>query len=208
MLLEKNWAFRRLVMVMCVGFGFGMVYYGMPLAVENLAFNNLYLSNTLNALSELPASLATFFLIGKLSRKGSLLGFAMLSGICSIGCCIVEGDKYFKLLQMGLELISYFSACTAVDVLLIYALELFPTCVRNSAVAMVRQTLVFGGALSPIVVAIGRNNNVKWFSYGVFGLSIITCGLFVVWLPETKGTTLCDTMEEGESKEVTLLFAN
>ncbi|KAL3651903.1 Organic cation/carnitine transporter 3 [Castilleja foliolosa] len=55
-------------------------------------------------------------------------------------------------MQIGLELVSFFSACTAFDVVLIYTLELFPTCVRNSAVSMVRQALVFGGALSPVLI--------------------------------------------------------
>ncbi|XVF33806.1 hypothetical protein REPUB_Repub18cG0002700 [Reevesia pubescens] len=84
-LLNKRWAFRRLAAVMGAGFGIGMVYYGMPLGVGNLSFN-LYLSVTFNALSVLPASLITFFLIGKVDRKGSLLGFAILSGICSVKC--------------------------------------------------------------------------------------------------------------------------
>lgn len=197
MLIEKKWAFRRLISVMLVGFGIGMVYYGMPLGVGNLPFN-LYLSVTLNALSELPASIVTFFLIGKLTRKKSLLVFAMLSGICSIGCVLVLNDD-FKVLQMGFELFSFFSACTCFNVLLIYTVELFPTCVRNSAVSMVRQALVLGGAISPMLVAFGRKN--RWFSYGVFGICIAICGLFVLCLPETKGRTLSDTMDEEEYKE-------
>ncbi|XP_016454405.1 organic cation/carnitine transporter 3-like [Nicotiana tabacum] len=197
MLVEKNWAFKRLISVMLIGFGVGLVYYGMPLGVGNLPFN-LYLSVTLNALSELPASMVTFFLIGKLTRKKSLLGFAILSGICSIGCAIVK-DNSLKELQMGFELVSFFSACTSFNVLLIYTVELFPTCVRNSAVSMVRQSLVLGGAFSPILVAFGRKN--RWFSYGVFGMSIGICGLFVLCLPETKGRTLNDTMDEEEYKE-------
>ncbi|XP_055809428.1 organic cation/carnitine transporter 3-like [Solanum dulcamara] len=197
MLVEKNWACRRLILVMLVGFGTGMIYYGMPLGVGNLPFN-LYLSVTLNALSELPASIVTFFLIGKLTRKKSLLVFAMLSGICSIGCVIVENDD-FKVLQMGFELFSFFSACTCFNILLIYTVELFPTCVRNSAVSLVRQALVLGGAISPMLVALGRKN--RWFSYGVFGICIAICGLFVLCLPETKGKTLSDTMAEEEYKE-------
>ncbi|CAL5341426.1 unnamed protein product [Camellia sinensis] len=85
MLLEKSWALKRLLAVMVIGFGIGMVYYRMPLGVGSLALN-LYLSTTLNALSELPASLVTFLLVGRLNRKGSLLGFTTLSGMCSVMC--------------------------------------------------------------------------------------------------------------------------
>ncbi|WMV51720.1 hypothetical protein MTR67_045105 [Solanum verrucosum] len=139
---------------------------------------------------------------GKLNRKCSLLGFAMLSGIFSIGCVIIDGGR-FEGLQIGVELISYFSACTTFSILLIYTLELFPTCVRNSAVAMVRRAMVLGGALSPMLIGVGRNN--EWLSFGVFGLSIATCGCFVVFLPETKGRTLSDTMDEEENKDITFV---
>ncbi|KAF2302887.1 hypothetical protein GH714_010251 [Hevea brasiliensis] len=67
-LLKKK--LRRLSAVMVIGFGSGFVYYGMPLGLSNLDFN-LYLSVTFNALSELPASLVTFFFIDKFNRKCS-----------------------------------------------------------------------------------------------------------------------------------------
>ncbi|KAK0596859.1 hypothetical protein LWI29_019683 [Acer saccharum] len=194
-LVEKNWSFRRLLVVMVAGFGMGMVYYGMPLGLGNLSFN-LYLSVTLNALSELPSSLVTFFIIGKLRRRSSLLGFTILSGICSVMC--IAAGKVSATLQIGLELVSYFSACTALDLMLIYTLELFPTCVRNSALSLLRQAVVLGGAISPVLVAAGRKNG--FLSFGVFGLMIGICGLFVISLPETRDRPISDTMDEEEYK--------
>lgn len=208
-LLEKNWAIRRLSAVMVAAFGIGVVYYGMPLGVGSLGLN-LYLNITLNALSELPASLATFFLIGKLNRKGSVLSFTLLSGVCSVLCCILmvtsmsndDDHKWISTdwLKIGVETVSFFGVCTAFNVIMIYTLELFPTCVRNSAVSMVRQALVLGGVFSPVLVAAGRKNGV--LSYGVFGVTVAFCGLFVMFLPETKGSNICDTMDEEEHKVI------
>lgn len=195
-LVEKTWAFRRLSAVMVAGFGIGMVYYGMPLGLGNLAFN-LYLSVTFNALSELPSSLITLFLVDKLNRRSSLIIFTVLSGVCSI-LCVVMGQVSTKL-QIGLELVSFFSACTAFNIVLICTMELFPTCVRNSAISMVRQALALGGVFSPVLVAAGRKNG--FLTYGVFGLVIGICGLVAVCLPETRGATICDTMDEEESKQ-------
>jgi predicted MFS family arabinose efflux permease len=192
-LLKKKWACRRLLTVMAVVFGIGMVYYGMPLGLGNLSFN-LYLSVTFNALSELPASLVTFFLVDKLNRKDSLLVFTTLSGVCSI-LSVVMGETSANL-QMGLELVSFFCACTAFNISLIHTLELFPTCVRNSAISMARQSLVFGGMFSPVLVAVGSKN--RFLSYGIFGMVIGICGLFLIFLPETRGRTICDTMDEEE----------
>ncbi|KAM5586900.1 organic cation/carnitine transporter 3-like [Rosa sericea] len=197
-LVKRKWAFRRLCAVMGTGFGIGMVYYGMPLALGSLNFN-LYLSVTLNALSELPASLVAFFLIGKLNRRSSLLVFTFLSGACSI-LSVLKGFNPWAALQIGLELVSFFSACSAFNVLLIFTIELFPTCVRNSALSMVRQAVVLGGVFSPMLAAAGRANG-GVLSYGVFGVVVGVCGLFVVCLPETRGRRICDTMDEEEHKE-------
>ncbi|KAJ8761734.1 hypothetical protein K2173_004543 [Erythroxylum novogranatense] len=195
-LIKRRWAFKRLSSVMIMGLGIGMGYYGLPLGLENLAFN-LYLSVVLNALSELLASLLTFFIVGKLNRKSSLLALTILSASCNILCSVLR--KVSTYLQIGLELVSFFSACTAVNILIIYTLEMFPTCVRNSAVSVVRQALVLGGVISPILVAAGGRGG--FVSYGVFGVVIGICGLFVLSLPETRGCTLCDTLEEEEHKE-------
>ena len=196
MLLEKRWASRRLLAVMVIAFGIGIMYYGMPLGVGNLAYN-LYLSVTLNVLAEMPSSLITMFYIGKWSRRSSVLALTTISGVSSIMCVVVGHGM--KELQVGLELISFFCACTVFSVLMIYTLELFPTSVRSLAVAMVRQALMSSGTVSTILIAAGKTN--AFLSYGVFGLLILCCGLFVVCLPETKGLSLCDTMEEQEHKE-------
>ncbi|KAF3448794.1 hypothetical protein FNV43_RR09507 [Rhamnella rubrinervis] len=201
MVVEQRWPLRRLAIVTVIGFGIGMVYYGMPLSLGNLAYD-LYLSVTLNALSELPAALVSLAVIGKMKRKTTVMVFSVLSGVCSAVTSVlmmIKGIFIFKeRIQMGVELVSFFSACTAFNVLLIYTIELFQTCVRNSTMSMLRQAVVFGGVFGPVLAAGGRDNGSV--SFCVFGLVIGFCGLFVVFLPETRGRPLCDTMEEEEHR--------
>ncbi|KAK7313804.1 hypothetical protein VNO77_39006 [Canavalia gladiata] len=195
-LLQKKWSSKRLLAIMAMGIGIGLVYYGMPLGLEILSFN-LYLSVIFNALSELPSSLIAFFIIDKFNRRSALLFFTILSGVFSV-MSSMEG-KLWTNLQIGFELVSFFSACTSFNIYLIYTTELFPTCVRNSALSMARLAVVFGGAFSPLLVGAGRGN--KFLCYGVFGLVIGCSGVFGIFLPETKGRALCDTLEEEENKE-------
>ncbi|XP_054816834.1 organic cation/carnitine transporter 3-like [Prosopis cineraria] len=197
-LMQKRWASRRILAIMSMGFGIGVVYYGMPLGLGTLSFN-LYLSVTFNALSELPSSLLTLIMIGKVNRRSVILVFTIISGIFSL-LSVVELGKTWRKLEIVSESVSFFSACTAFNIYLVYTTELFPTCVRNSALAMARQAVVVGGAVSPVLVAAGRRG--KFWCYGVFGLVIGLSGVFVVFLPETKGRALCDTMDEdGEGKQ-------
>ncbi|KAJ8432656.1 hypothetical protein Cgig2_011822 [Carnegiea gigantea] len=98
-LVAKTWALHRLVGVMIMSTCIGGVYYGMPLALGNLPLN-LYLSCTLNALSELPASFITFVLIDKLNRKCSLIGLTIMSGICSVLVVIVQDFYHGRLMEL------------------------------------------------------------------------------------------------------------
>lgn len=197
-LFKKRWASRRVLTLMVLGVGVGMIYYGMPLGVGSLGFNT-YVSVTINALSEIPSFAVTFLVIGSWNRRASLLLFSLVSGIGSIMCVVVVSLKW-KGVQIGFELLSFFCGNTAFSILMIYTLELFPTSVRNSATSMVRQASVLGASISPVLISAGRNNN-GLLSYGVFGVVIMLSGLFVLYLPETKGESLCDTMEEQERKD-------
>ncbi|KAJ0982976.1 hypothetical protein J5N97_011231 [Dioscorea zingiberensis] len=196
MLLEKKWALRRLALVMITGFGIGMSYYGMPLGVGNLG-SNIYFSVAINALAELPAALITFVLIERLNRRSLLGVFTSISGVCSILCVFMEGRW-----RMAAEVVSFFSACTACNVVLIYSLELFPTSVRNLALSMVRQAVVFGGAWVPMLVVAGRKEVGGGVTFAVFGIVIGCCGLLVCCLPETRGGKITDTLEEEECKQI------
>ncbi|CAL4986610.1 unnamed protein product [Urochloa decumbens] len=164
---ERPWALRRLAAIMAASFGVGMLYFGMPLNVGSLG-SDLYLSVTYNALAELPSTALAWVLVGRADRRGSVAA----------------------------EVLSFFASCAALDVVLVYATELFPTSVRNSAVGLVRQAVVLGGASAPVLIALGRQRGSFW-SFGVFGIAIGCSGLFVACLPETRGKSVSDTMDEG-----------
>ncbi|XP_058734741.1 organic cation/carnitine transporter 3-like [Vicia villosa] len=194
-LFERRWALKRMLAIMVLGIGIGIVYFGMPLAVGNLGFD-IYLAVVFNALMEIPSCVATYFLENR-QRKPSILSFSLASGISCV-LCVVAGSR-LQGIKVGLALISFFSACTAYNVFLIYIIELFPTSVRNTTTSLVRQAIVFGNIFSPFLISAGRKNDA--FSYGVFGVVIILSCVTLLGLPETKGLALCDTMDQQERKE-------
>ncbi|XP_078166265.1 organic cation/carnitine transporter 2-like [Carex rostrata] len=181
----------KLLAIMMAGFGMGMVFYGMPLLVGSIA-PNLYLSMVYNAVADLPASVATYFLLVHVKRRMSLVALTMLSGIASL-LCVFRGIN--SNVQLSAEVISFLCACMAVTITMVYSVEVFPTCVRNSAVSMVREAVYLGAVLAPILVAEGRRRT-RLLSFGVFGIVVCCCGLFVIFLPETKGKDLSDNMDE------------
>ncbi|KAI4323275.1 hypothetical protein L6164_022895 [Bauhinia variegata] len=194
-LSSKAWAIKRMSLLMVLAFGIGLVYYGMPLGVGNLGFN-IYLASMFNALLEVPSFIALYFL-ENCKRRTSIIVFTTISGICSI-LCVVAGNGV-KAAKISLELASFFCGCTASNLMNIYIIELFPTSVRNTTMSLVRQAVVCGAIFGPFLVSAGRRNDI--FFYGLIGAVVMCCGFTVVYLPETKGSTLCDTMDQQENKE-------
>ncbi|KAG2540274.1 hypothetical protein PVAP13_9NG539100 [Panicum virgatum] len=196
MMSGRPWAIRRLAAIMVAGFGVGMVYFGMPLGVGSLG-PNLYLSTTYNALAEVPSAVLSWLLVARAGRRASVVALAASAGACSLACAAIPRGAGAA--RMAAELASFFATCTAYDLILIYSIELFPTSVRNSAVGLVRQAMVLGGVAAPVLVALGRERSI--WSFGVFGLAIGSAGVFAACLPETRGKTMSDTMQEEERNE-------
>ncbi|KAF8103105.1 hypothetical protein N665_0188s0061 [Sinapis alba] len=199
-LFTRRWAFRRIVVVMIIIFGLGMMYYGVPLAVRDIKVN-IYLSEALNAMVELPTFVITPILLEKFNRRSSMLVTCLVGGALGVFC--------FVLTMLGrtniafvFELGSFFCARIGFNLSAVYMIELFPTCVRNVATTMIRQALVVGGACCPIIASVGRN--VPSISFAVFGIVVSGLGFFALLLPETKGSSLCDTMEEQEQSDQAL----
>ncbi|KAK7317276.1 hypothetical protein RJT34_01358 [Clitoria ternatea] len=197
-LFKTSWALKRMVAVMVLGLGLGMVYFGMPLAVGNLEFN-IYLAVVVNASIEIPSSGITY-LLENYRRKLSIASLSVASGVCCIMCGFIGNEA--QGVKVGLAMASFFCACTAFNVFILYTIELFPTCVRNTTASLVRQAEMFGCIFSPFLISAGRKNYL--FSYGVFGMVIMCSNVTLLFLPETKGISLCDTMDQQEKKEMSL----
>ncbi|XP_074285177.1 organic cation/carnitine transporter 3-like [Silene latifolia] len=203
-LLSRRWAVKRLIASMLLAFGIGLIFFGMFLGVGNLGFD-IYLTSVFNAILTLFSYLLTFlWWIQHCNRRSSLLGFCTISGAT---CLIfsVMGTSH-KGILISLEIVSLFCASMANNLVLMYMVELFPTCVRNSGSSLVRQAMILGSVFDPMLVMLGTKNII--YSYGTFGLVMLLCGFLVLWLSETRGKVLCDTMEEQElvDQDTKLLF--
>ncbi|KAI3454330.1 hypothetical protein Pfo_010993 [Paulownia fortunei] len=205
---NTRWAVKRMAMVMFTGFGVGFVYYGIQLNVENLNFN-LYFTVAINAMMEIPAVFVGSVLLSFTNRRLLFSMSSFLAGISCIFCIIFSSTgpkngnesptKRGSLPQLMIEALGFMAASTAFDVLYIYCVELFPTNVRNFAVSMMRQALMLGASISPLLVVYGRLS--PSLSFFVFGVLSIISGLLSLWLPETRNSPLYETLEQQEEEE-------
>ncbi|KAL9324349.1 hypothetical protein ACSQ67_009206 [Phaseolus vulgaris] len=196
-----------MVTVMLAGFGVGFVYYGVQLNVENLNFN-LYVSVALNALMEIPAVVIGTFLLGFTNRRLLLSVSSYIAAVSSILCTFfshrgktskVHSNHGGSWAQLIIEAIGFMGASTTFDILYIYCVELFPTNVRNFAVSMLRQAIMLGASVAPLLVVLGRLS--PSLSFFVFGAFSISSGVLSLWLPETRNAPLYETLKQQEEEE-------
>ncbi|KAJ4834558.1 hypothetical protein Tsubulata_823720 [Turnera subulata] len=208
---RTKWAAKRMVLVMMAGFGVGFVYYGVQLNVENLNFN-LYLAVAINAIMEIPAVFIGSLLLSFMDRRLVFSMSSFLAGVSSILCILFSrgrkgADTYDgkhpqdkgSWGQLITEATGFMAASLAFDVLYIYCVELFPTNVRNFSFSMLRQTLMLGASLAPLLVAVGRFS--PSLSFIVFGVLSILSGLLTWWLPETRNAPLFETLNQQQEEE-------
>ncbi|KAJ3680427.1 hypothetical protein LUZ60_016705 [Juncus effusus] len=199
-LWSTGWARKRMLTVMVAGFGVGFVYYGIQLNVENLNFN-VYFSVAINALMEIPAVFIGSVFLSFTNRRALFSTSAFISGISCLLCIFFSGKTKRKgsWIQLSIEAIGFMAVSLSFDVIYIYCVELFPTNVRNFSVSMVRQALMLGAALAPVLVVLGRLK--PGISFMVFGGLAIFSGMVTFWLPETKNAPLYETLEQQENEE-------
>lgn len=171
----------RLLLVVVINFTCSVVYYGLSLNVVNLE-TNLYLNVLLNAAAEIPAYLLTAILIDRFGRKPLGVGTQWLSGIFCIVGSLLGSQGIWKAVRMACGVLGIFGMAGTYNLLFVYAMELFPTVVRNAALGCAAQMAQLGALLAPLVVVMGL-----WCS-GHVG------GILMLYLPETMNKPLYDTM--------------
>ena len=190
-LLKKKWAIQRLLVVMILSFGMGLVYSGTFLGVGILGLN-IYQITTFNCLLFLASSVLSYlFWIPRCNRRTSLLGFCMICGFSSIISTLVS--HYQQALQVILELVF--------NILFMYVVENGD--VPNLCQKLCNCTVKTGIARCLTLCAyFGGDRNEIWACHplGVrsYGSPFRYFGNLVA---RDEGKMLCDTTEEQEVRD-------
>ncbi|CAF1926095.1 unnamed protein product [Brassica napus] len=168
---------------MIILFGLGISYYGVPLAARDIDVN-IYLSETLNAVVELPTFIITPIILERFNRRSSVLVNTLLGGASGVLCFVLSLLGKTGIAFYAFELATFFCARIGFNLMAVYMVEMFPTCVRSSATMMFRQALVVGGACCPLIASIGRD--LPSVSFAIFGVAMSGFGLFVWFYPRQK----------------------
>ena len=166
-----------------------MLYYGLSLGTDNLG-GDPYINFCIAGAVEIPAYILCMIILNPLGRKKPLFAMMVIGGVA----CIASGFIDNIPLKITFAMIGKFCITATYAIIYLMAAEVFPTVVRNIGMGVSSMCARIGGMLAPQILELSR----FWgpLPLILFGGFAILSGGLALYLPETSGKPLPQTMED------------
>nr|XP_054773727.1 organic cation transporter protein-like [Lytechinus pictus] len=185
---------RRTFIMMYAWSVCAVVYHGLNLSTSNLGIN-VYLSFFVSAAIEIPAYTLSIFIAEHhwFGRKKSTVITLLTGGLaCLLTIFIPIGPS-----RAGVAFIGKFGISCAFALIYLYTIELYPTTLRAVGLGMCSMTGRVANILSPMVLLTAD----YWVHAPllIFGTCTVLSSLLCIFLPETRGKELPETVQDDEN---------
>jgi len=153
---------------------------------------NIFVGSTIGSFTELPVDIFLVLILDKWGRRWPCAGSLVLGGIFSLLATLVPYGIY----SASLAILGRATANFSFNVGCQYAAELLPTVVRGQGMAFIHIMGYVASILAPFVVYLA--NISKLLPLIILGLIGILGGCCCLFLPESLGCDLPQTLEDGD----------
>ncbi|XP_031468487.1 solute carrier family 22 member 3 [Phasianus colchicus] len=185
---------RNTLILMYAWFTSALIYQGLVMRL-GIVGGNLYLDFFISGAVELPAALLILITIDRIGRR---LPFAISNIVAGIACLITaflpEDIPWFK---TTVATLGRLGITIAFEIVYLVNSELYPTTLRNFGVSLCSSLCDLGGIIAPFLLF---RLAAIWLELPliIFSILAVVCGILVLLLPETKGISLPETVEDVE----------
>ncbi|XP_070497497.1 organic cation transporter protein-like isoform X2 [Chironomus tepperi] len=186
------------IKTICMNFNWfvcGMCFFGVSQYVGE-AGGNLFKNVAISASLEIPGTLVCILLLKYWGRKKTLIMSNCVSGFALLAIAFVDEGEHE--LIVILATIGIIGMCISFPTVYLYGGELFPTVIRNIAIGTASMIARIGSMISPFIAS-GLSKTAHWLPPAIFGIIPIIGAVLVLFLPETRGFPLPETIEDGEN---------
>ncbi|KAM9382368.1 solute carrier family 22 member 7 [Phaethornis superciliosus] len=180
-----------------VWFGVAFSYYGMSMKLTGFGLN-MYLSQFVFGIIEIPAKMVMYILVNRVGRRQSQAWTLILTGLCT-GANVIIPKSLTSLRSIVAIMGKGFSEAAFTTVFL-YTSELYPTVLRQNGMGYTSFMARLGGSLAPLVFLLDE----VWRSLPEVTYSgvAVCCGSVAFLLPETLNIRLPESIEDVEEAQV------
>ncbi|XP_066502261.1 organic cation/carnitine transporter 2 [Hoplias malabaricus] len=179
--------FMCLLLWMAINIG----YFGLSLNTSNL-IGNPFLNCFLSAVTEVPAYIVATLLLKSCPRRPLLSAFLSIGGGFLLLIQLIPESLHT--LALALEMAGKFGFTMSFSVVYIYTAEVYPTVLRNLGMGMCSSAARIGSITAPYIIFLGSFS--KYLPYILMGSLTIGSSLANMFLPETFGKVLPETVEQ------------
>uniref|UniRef100_A0A8B9R0G9 Solute carrier family 22 member 7 n=1 Tax=Anas platyrhynchos TaxID=8839 RepID=A0A8B9R0G9_ANAPL len=183
---------------LCSGavFGVAFSYYGMSMKLTGFGLN-MYLSQFVFGIIEIPAKVIVYVLVNRIGRRQSQAWSLILTGLC-IGANIIIPEP-FTSLRSVVAITGKGLSEAAFTTVFLYTSELYPTVLRQNGMGYTSFVARLGGALAPLVFLLDE----VWRSLPevTYCGVAVCCGSVAFLLPETLNVRLPEGIEDIEKTQ-------
>ncbi|XP_059971103.1 solute carrier family 22 member 2 isoform X2 [Mesoplodon densirostris] len=188
---------KHTLILMYNWFTSSVLYQGLIMYM-GLAGSNIYLDFLYSALVEFPAAFIILVTIDRVGRRHPWAASNMVAGAACLASVFIPED--LRWLRVTVACLGRMGITMAYEMVCLVNAELYPTCIRNLGVLVCSSMCDIGGIITPFLVY--RLTSI-WHELPlvVFAVVGLIAGGLVLLLPETKGKTLPETIEEAENMQ-------
>ncbi|XP_062841875.1 solute carrier family 22 member 13b [Trichomycterus rosablanca] len=181
-------ALRKRTLIMCyIWFVISLVYYGISLNVGNFGLD-IYLTQLVFGIVEVPARLGCYPLIERFGRKKSESAMLLLGGTSCLLILAIPAE--YPVAVTIIAVVGKFSLAASFTIVYVYTTELYPTVVRQNGAGLNAMCARVGGILAPLIGLLDVYHHA--IPMVIYGSLPFLGGALCFLLPETRNTELLD----------------
>ncbi|XP_063705241.1 carcinine transporter-like isoform X2 [Culicoides brevitarsis] len=195
--LFTNWRLAKNTSLMVISWVvLIMVYYTLVLNASKMD-GNPFLNFAWQSAIELPAYYVGQILGDRLGRRFTQTFSFFLGALTCIPILFIVKNPEHAFWTSVLAVIVKFNISITFFAINLQAMEIFPTCLRQTGFAIMTVVANTMGLLGPYIVYLGTNFDVR-YPYLIMGLMCLAGSISAMFLPETLGQRLPETMAEAK----------
>jgi len=170
-----------------------LVFDGYIRSITSIGLN-VFISFTLASATEFPASFILTFVLDRWGRRWLFFGSMVLCGMCSFALSFTVNGNV--VVAVALMMAGRFCVNWSYSIGQQIAAEILPTVVRVQGVALIHNLGYLANMLAPLVMYLELIN--PSLPFWILGIVAVIGGTGILFLPETMGKDLPQTLQDAE----------